>query len=459
MFKKPGRNVLVAVCLVVVVVVGGSLLVLRRNEGDQQSSSAPRALSSQKSDSSLRPGNNGQVAGAAHPDGSGQPDANGERQPQPAPSCVPRNDDSYYRTDRSFIVDPKNPRHMFVAVEYKGAYQTYDGGKTWAPTLGGFRWRNGCFPEPFKALFSPTDSNVIYLSVNGDGIVRTRDGGRTWKKIYQDWMYNRSEDFQFDPTDDQIIYAATEDIKGAPNPLDNSPVTKGLVYKTVDGGNIWTELPTGLVEGAGNNGIVVSNNDPKRILAFTLVVHFHPDGRQIDTSNQLGILTSTDGGTSWQTAHLLPAAYEATAFVATAPVNHNNIFVTSFTAPGVSEQDYSTLDFAHTWRRSDTVLATVAYDPHDAHGLHMLGINQQPNVNLHHKIYESTDGGKTWAANLNLPSQVADVASHRTLISTIAWDPSDPHTLYASAASSYAWRSTDSGQSWQTLLDLSSLPG
>ena len=380
------------------------------------------------------------------------------REAAPAVSCVPRNSDSYYRTGRSLIVDPNNASHLFVAVEYRGAYQSFDGGRTWQQTLAGFGWRNGCFPEPFKAMFDPNDSMVIYLSVNGDGIVKTSNGGTTWTKLYQPWMYNRSEDFEFDPQNSRILYASTEDVTGAPNPADNSPVTKGLVYKTVDGGSTWTELATGLTGGAGSNGIVVSRDNPGHILCFTLVVHFHPGGRQIDTSHQLGILETADGGNTWAAAHTLPAAYEATGFVANSTATTGNIFVTSFTAAGVPEQDYSTVDFARTWRRSDTVLSYVAYDPRDDRGLHMLGVNSQPQTNTANKLYESNDGGLTWQATINLPTEIAAASDHRTLISAIRWDPVDPNTIYASAASAYVWKSTNSGHTWQTLLNLTTLP-
>ena len=398
-------------------------------------------------------------ASGTAPTGSWRPPGNGQGgQSARVVSCLPRNDDSYYRTERSLIVDPKNPMHLFVAVEYKGAYQSYDAGKTWQQTLVGFAWRNGCFPEPFKAMFAPHDPSVIYLSVNGDGIVKTTDGGKTWRKIFQEWMYTRSEDFQFDPANDQIIYAATEDVQGAPNPLDNSPVTKGLAYKTVDGGDTWTELPTGLAAGAGSNGVVVSRDQPGHVLCFTLVVHFHPGGRQIDTSNQIGILATTDSGRTWVAERTLPSAYEATGFVASSSKSTRHIFVTSFTAPGVPEQDFSTVDFAHSWRRSDTILSYVAYDPHDDTGLHLLGINSQPLVNTRRKIYQSNDGGLTWQAAIEMPNEVADPSAHKTLISTIVWDPLDSATLYASAASAYVWKSTDSGRTWQTLLDLTKFP-
>lgn len=387
---------------------------------------------------------------------TGQPSAQTNNNPQL--DCTAPSDDRHYRTDRSLAVDPRDGKHLFVAIEYKGAYQSYDGGKTWQQTLKDFKWRNGCFPEPFKALISPTDSKIIYLSSNGNGIVKSADGGKTWKSLYQDWMYNKSEDFTFDPVNDHIIYAATSDVQGAPNASDNSPVTKGLVYKSTDSGETWSELSTGLEVGAGNNGVVVSKTDPKHILAFTLLVHFHPGGRQIDTSNQMGILESKDAGLTWTAKHTIPAGYDATGFMAYSPLNTNNIYVTSFTAPGTPEVDYSTIDFGQTWRPSNTVQAYVFYDPFDAAGLHLYGVNDQPNVNSANKFFESHDGGKSWLQTIKFPAEVISSGDHKTLISNMKWDPSNRNTIYVSAASGYVWKSVDAGQSWQTILSADTLP-
>lgn len=373
-------------------------------------------------------------------------------------NCTAPSDDRFYRTDRSLAIDPRDPKHLFVAIEYKGAYQSFDSGKTWQPTLQNFQWYTGCFPEPFKAMISPIDSKTIYLSANGSGIVKTSDGGKTWKKLYQTWQYGRSEDFEFDPTNAHVIYAATEDIKNAPNPNDNSPVTKGLVYKSSDDGTTWTELPTGLMEGTGNNGIVVSRTNPSHILSFTLTVHFHPGGRQIDTSNQMGILESSDTGNSWTALHTIPAGYDATGFMAYSPLVTDNIYVTSFTAPGTPEVDYSSLDFGNTWKASNTVMSYVFYDSSDATGLHMLGINSQPNVNTANKFFESSDGGRSWQPTINFPAEVINSGDHKTLISDIKWDPANPSIIYASAASGFVWKSTDSGQTWQKILSYDSLP-
>lgn len=46
--------------------------------------------------------------------------------------CAPQNGDEWYRTDSTFIIDPKNPNNLYVSVEWKGLHKSSDGGKTWS---------------------------------------------------------------------------------------------------------------------------------------------------------------------------------------------------------------------------------------------------------------------------------------------------------------------------------------
>jgi len=202
----------------------------------------------------------------------------------------------------------------------------------------------------------------------------------------------------------------------------------------------------------------VSQTDHKHLLVFTLLVHFHPGGRQIDTSNQMGILESKDAGVTWKALHTIPSGYDATGFMAFSPMVTNNIYVTSFTAPGTPEVDYSTRDFGQTWKASNSVMAYVFYDPYDSTGMHLLGINDQPNVNTSNMFYESRDGGRTWNQTIKFPAEVITSSDHKTLISNIKWDPTTSNTMYISAASGYVWKSTDSGQTWQKILSAETAP-
>ena len=380
--------------------------------------------------------------------------------------CVAASDDRYYRTDRSLVVDPKNSNNLFVGVEYKGAYQSTDGGTTWKQTMKDIQWPNYCFPEPFYAAISPADSKTMYLTANGSGIIKTSNSGASWKLLYNSNMFPRTEEFSFDPTNAQIIYATAENSRNAStNPQDISNVTKGLVYKSTDGGTTWTELTTPLAADAGNDAIVVSKDDPKHILAFTLLLKYanttststQANGRQPDLSGQLGILESKDAGKTWTSLHTIPSDYEAVVYAYHSESNPKNIYVTPFSASSTQPKGFASTDFGQTWTAS-TYMNYVAYDPFDASGNHAIGFSSQVPPDAAGHLFETNDAGRTWHAYGSLPAEITNMNDHKTLISNIQWDGKAPNTIYMSGASALVWRSTDSGKTWTNLLSLSKLP-
>ena len=56
-------------------------------------------------------------------------------------NCTAKSDADYYRTDRSFVIDPNNSQNLFVGVEFKGAYQSTNGGTTWKQVLKDYKWK------------------------------------------------------------------------------------------------------------------------------------------------------------------------------------------------------------------------------------------------------------------------------------------------------------------------------
>jgi photosystem II stability/assembly factor-like uncharacterized protein len=355
------------------------------------------------------------------------------------------------------VIDAANPQKLSVGVEYKGEYQSQDGGATWKKLLSDYPWKYTCFPEPFTAHASPGNPETIYLSASGDGILKTADGGVTWKNTYTSAMYPRSEELAFDPSNSNTLYATAENVQGSSNPNDNSNVTKGLVYRSVDAGATWTELTTPLASGASATNIIVSKADPKHVIAFSLLAHISTDvGRQVDTSGQLGILESKDAGATWQGIHSIPDGYEATANAFSSSTNPNNMYVLPFTASGVQQKGFFSTDFAKTWTASSP-MQYVAYDPYDATGNHALGFSVAMGSSTP-QLYETTDAGKTWKESMKLPEEISDITAHKTLLSSIQWDPKDKNTLYLSGAGSMVWKSTDFGANWKVLLSLAKLP-
>ncbi len=371
-------------------------------------------------------------------------------------SCVSDSSDRYYRTDRSLIINSSDPLNLAVGVEYKGEYQSLDGGVTWKQLLTTYPWKYTCFPEPFSAHQSPSDPKTFYLSASGDGLLKTTDGGVTWKNTYSSTMYPRSEEFIIDPTNTNIIYATAENIVGSDNPNDNSNLKNGLVYKSTDAGTTWTELTTPLAAGASATNIILSKSDPKHLIAFTLLAHITTTvGRQVDTSGQLGILESKDAGLTWQSVHSVPTEYEAVANAFSSSTNPNNIYILPFTATGVQQKGFFSTDFGKTWTASNP-MEFVAYDPYDTTGNHALAFGVANGTTP--QLYETTNAGKTWKASVKMPVEITDAGDHKTLLSSIQWDPKDKNTLYLSGAGAGVWKSTDNGTTWKTLLSLATLP-
>ena len=319
-------------------------------------------------------------------------------------ACVAASEDRYYRTDRSLVVDAADPQELFVGVEYKGAFRSTDGGATWTQTMKDVRWPNRCFPEPFFAAADPSDPRTIYLSTNGAGIFKSTDAGTTWKALYTSAMFPRSEEFTFDPRTSQTIYATAENPRSAStNPQDVSNVTRGLVYKSTDGGSTWTELTTPLAPDAGNDAIVVSKDDPRHLLAFTLLLRYsstgststRANGREPDLSGQLGILESTDAGASWTARHALPAGYEAIVYAFHAPTDPRHLYVTPFVGGTVPPRGFFSTDFGQTWTPS-TPMIVVAFDPADPTGNRAVGFSTQlPPEQAGRHLLETTDAGRS----------------------------------------------------------------
>ena len=403
-----------------------------------------------------RPQQGESLATNTGPQGTHVPAPSGTPDPGQHSCASDNNSDRYYRTDRSLIINSSDPLKLSVGVEYKGEYQSLDGGATWKKLLTSYPWKYTCFPEPFSAHQSPSDPKTFYLSASGDGLLKTTDGGATWKNTYSSTMYPRSEEFVIDPTNTNIIYATAENIVGSDNPNDNSNLKNGLVYKSTDAGTTWTELTTPLAAGASATNIVISKTDPKHIIAFTLLAHITQTvGRQVDTSGQLGILESKDAGLTWQSIHSVPTAYEAVVNAFSSQTNPNNIYIASFTSSGVQQKGFFTTDFGKSWAASNA-MEFVAYDPYDATGNHALAFGVANGATP--QLYETTNAGMTWKASVKMPAEITDAGDRKTLLSSIQWDPKDKNTLYLSGAGATVWKSTDNGITWKALLSLVTLP-
>jgi hypothetical protein len=91
----------------------------------------------------------------------------------------------------SILVDPREPQHVTIAISCAGAWQTRDGGRTWANTSEGFdagaymppeRRFDGNVQDVHRLSACAAQPDVIWAQHHG-GIYRSSDGGLHWQPL------------------------------------------------------------------------------------------------------------------------------------------------------------------------------------------------------------------------------------------------------------------------------------
>jgi photosystem II stability/assembly factor-like uncharacterized protein len=171
-----------------------------------------------------------------------------------------------------------------------GVYRSTDAGKTW--THVGFRTVDAIS----KIRIHPTNPQVVFVAAFGKysvpsaerGIFKSTDGGASWRKVLGRDDRTGGIDLSIDPRNPDVIYAALWEAYRKEWQMSSGGPGSGL-FKSVDGGETWTELtrnpgmPAGLI---GKIGVAVSATS-SRVYA------------QVENENG-GLFRSDDGGATWQ---------------------------------------------------------------------------------------------------------------------------------------------------------------
>ena len=184
----------------------------------------------------------------------------------------------------SILLDPKNPKRIFIAISAAGAFRTDDGGKTWKPINQGLH--SQYIPDPKAEVghcvhhiaMHPKRPNTLFMQKHWD-VMRSDDAGDSWREV----SGNLPSDFGF-PID---IHANEPDtIYVVPIKSDSEhfpPDGKLRVYRSRTGGNEWEELTKGL---------------PQR----DCYVNVLRDAMTVDALDSCGIYFGTTGGQVYASA-------------------------------------------------------------------------------------------------------------------------------------------------------------
>ena len=208
----------------------------------------------------------------------------------------------------AIAVAPSDPNIVYVACGEglhrpdlavgNGIYKSTDAGKTWTH-LG---LRDG---EQIPALaIDPHDPNRLFAAVLGHpygpneerGIFRSTDGGITWQKVLYKDENTGGSDIEMDPSNPNVLYASLWEVRQGPWEDNNFFAgTGGGLFKSIDGGNTWKQLTTGLPKDIVQINVAIAASQPSRIYATLGTT----EKGGYESGAGLGVYRSDDAGENW----------------------------------------------------------------------------------------------------------------------------------------------------------------
>lgn len=184
----------------------------------------------------------------------------------------------------TIILDPKNPKRIFVAISAAGTFRSDDGGTTWKPITKGLISKY--IPKPDAEIGHcvhhiaqhPSKPDVLFMQKHFD-VMRSDNAGDSWHEV----SGNLPVDFGF-PIDvhahePNTIYVVPIDGEGGRFP----PEGKLRVYRSKSGGNEWEALTKGLPQ-------------------ENCYVNVLRDAMSVDTLDPCGVYFGTTGGQVYASA-------------------------------------------------------------------------------------------------------------------------------------------------------------
>ena len=285
----------------------------------------------------------------------------------------------------ALAVDPLTPTTVYAGTANSGVYKSTDGGATWAPANAGMG-----SARVVALLIDTTTPTTLYAG--GSGVYKSLDAGATWAQV----------------ASGITVQSMVMDL-GAPAVLYAGTASHGM-QKSTDGGASWVSINTGLYD-SYVAAVALNPATPTTLYAGT----------------SAGARKSVDAGATWATVGGgLPTTEVFT--IAIDPSTPNTVYA------GVNNgYVYKSIDGGASWTQAGGAVPGGAYrifiDPANGSNVY---------VRTGGGLYKSMNAGANWSPINGQPPYVQ----------ALAFDPTNPATLYAGTFSAGVFKSGDAGMTW-----------
>ena len=299
------------------------------------------------------------------------------------------------------LVDPANAKHLLVGVWVPGSkegglYSSTDGGKGWVenPDMKG---------ESIRSMTESLSDSKVIIAGTLKGVFRSTDTGSHWQLISPagSTEIHEVESVAIDPVNPAIIYAGTWH----------------LPWKTVDGGEHWTNIKEGIIDDSDVFSIIVDPKSPTTVYA----------------SACSGIYKSDDSAAKFRKIQGIPSTARRTRVLKQDPEQLATVFA------GTTEGLFRTTDEGKTWSRTtgpEVIVNDVFIDPKNSKRV-LLATDRGG-------VLASEDGGSSFS-----PANKGFVARQ---VAAYAADARSPATLFIGILNDKEWggvfTSDNGGLTW-----------